>query len=114
MASPEPAPAFDVTVQRRGATLVATTYGELDLVSAPLLVAALRSEDDYQRLVIDLREIGFMDSSGLRLLVAEQDRAEQHGYTLQLVRGGVETSRLLRLTRLDEKLPFVDADVLEE
>lgn len=110
MTSLEPTPAFDVAVQRRDGTLVAVPAGELDLATAPQLIAALRSHDDYERLVIDLRSLSFMDSSGLRLLVSESDRAQRAGYELRLVRGGAEVSRLLRLTRLDEKLPFVDAD----
>ncbi|MDW5598492.1 STAS domain-containing protein [Conexibacter stalactiti] len=112
MTSLEPTPAFDVSVERREATLVAAPAGELDLATAPQLIAALRSHDDYERLVIDLRSLSFMDSSGLRLLVAETDRASRGGYVLQLVRGGPEVGRLLRLTRLDEKLPFIDADAV--
>lgn len=108
MTSMEPPPSFEVAVERRDATLVAAPAGELDLATAPQLLAALRSQDDYERLVIDLRLLSFMDSSGLRLLVAETDRATRGGYELRLVRGGAEVGRLLRLTRLDEKLPFVD------
>lgn len=112
MTSLEPTPAFDVAVERRAEALVAVPAGELDLATAPQLIAALRSHDDYELLVIDLRSLSFMDSSGLRLLVSESDRAQRAGYELRLVRGGAEISRLLRLTRLDEKLPFVDADGL--
>jgi anti-sigma B factor antagonist/stage II sporulation protein AA (anti-sigma F factor antagonist) len=112
MTTLEPTPTFEVAVERRGGTLVAAPSGELDIATAPLLIAALRAHDDYERLVVDLRLLSFMDSSGLRLLVAETDRAEARGYQLQLVRGGAEVSRLLRLTRFDEKLPFVDADEL--
>jgi anti-sigma B factor antagonist len=113
MTSLEPTPAFDVAVERRDETLVAAPSGELDLATAPLLLAALREHDDYERLVIDLRLLSFMDSSGLRLLVAESDRASRAGYELRIVRGGAEVRRLLRLTRLDEQLPFVDADELD-
>jgi anti-anti-sigma factor len=100
-------------VQRRDGSVVATPFGELDLVTAPQLVAAIRREEGFDRLAIDLRQLSFMGSSGLRLLVAEDDRARRHGYELKLVGGGPETARLLRLTRLDEKLPFVDAAELE-
>ncbi|MBB4663573.1 STAS domain-containing protein [Conexibacter arvalis] len=105
-------PSFDVAVDRRDGRLVAAPSGELDLATAPLLIAALRAHDDCDQLVIDLRGLSFMDSSGLRLLVSEHDRAERGGYELALVRGGPEVDRLLRLTRLDETLPFVDADAI--
>ncbi|MDO8210501.1 STAS domain-containing protein [Conexibacter sp. CPCC 206217] len=110
MTSLGPIPTFEVAVERREKTLVATPAGELDLATAPQLLAALRAHDDYERLVIDLRSLSFMDSSGLRLLVSERDRAVAGGYELRLVRGGAEIGRLLRLTRLDEKLPFVEAE----
>lgn len=112
MTSSEPTPVFDVEVRRREAMLVAAPSGELDIASAPRLIAALREHDGYERLVIDLRLLSFMDSSGLRLLVAESARAEHAGYDLRIVRGGPEIGRLLRLTRLDEKLPFTDAAAL--
>jgi len=110
MTSLDSTPSFDVVVERRDGRLTAAPTGELDLATAPRLIAALRAHDDYDQLVIDLRGLSFMDSSGLRLLVAETDRAQQEGYELSLVRGGPEVGRLLRLTRLDERLPFVDAD----
>jgi len=106
-------PSFDVAVDRAGGRLLAAPSGELDLATAPLLIAALRAHDGCERVVIDLRGLSFMDSSGLRLLVSEHARAQAEGYELQLVRGGPEVARLLRLTRLDEQLPFVDADAVE-
>jgi len=111
MTSLDTNPAFDVAVQRRERTLVAAPAGELDLATAPLLLAALRehAEEGDERLVIDLRQLSFMDSSGLRLLVSEHDRAQRGGYELTVVRGGPEVSRLVRLTRLDETLPFADS-----
>ncbi len=111
MTSLDANPAFEVAVERRERMLVAAPAGELDLATAPLLLAALRThaEEDDERLVIDLRQLSFMDSSGLRLLVAETDRARRDGYELTIVRGGAEVSRLVRLTRLDETLPFADA-----
>lgn len=112
MTSLDRTPSFDVTVERRDGRLLAAPIGELDLATAPLLIAALRQHDDHDQLVIDLRGLSFMDSSGLRLLVAENARAESGGYELLLVRGGPEVGRLLRLTRMDERLPFVDADAL--
>lgn len=113
MTSLDSTPSFDVVVERREARLLAAPTGELDVATAPQLIAALRSHDDYAELVIDLRGLSFMDSSGLRLLVSEHDRAEQGGYALRIVRGGPEVGRLLRLTRMDERLPFVDADALD-
>lgn len=111
MTTSDPAPAFTVALRRRARTLVAVPNGELDIASAPLLIAALReAPDDVERLVLDLRDLTFIDSSGLRLLVSEHDRAREGGYALAIVGGAPEVDRLLRLTRLDEALPLIDAD----
>lgn len=110
MTSPEP---FAVDVERRRSTLVVVPTGELDLATAPQLSQTIRAENDYERLVIDLRELEFMDSSGVRLLVAEQERAGEEGHELRIVRGSAEVERVLRVTRLDERLPFVEPDELD-
>jgi len=110
MTQPEP---FAVDVERRGATVVVIPAGELDLSTVPQLSRAIAAEDGYETLVIDLRELDFMDSSGVRLLVAEQERAADEGHALRIVRGSAEVERVLRVTRLDERLPFVEADELD-
>lgn len=109
MTTPAQNPSFGVVVDRHDDTLVARPNGELDLSTVPLLVDRLREHDGYARLVLDLRSLGFMDSSGLRLLVSESDRAQRNGYELAIVRGSAEVDRLLDLTRMDRRLPIVDA-----
>jgi len=104
--------AFDVAVSRREQMLVAAPVGELDLYTAPRLTGVLRDQESFSRLVLDLRGLGFMDSTGLRLLVAETERAAAEGYELSIVPGGQEVSRLLRLTRMDERLPLADPERL--
>lgn len=109
MTTPAQNPAFGVAVDRHGDTLVARPSGELDLSTVPLLAGRLREHDGFDRLVLDLRSLGFMDSSGLRLLVSETDRAQTEGYELAIVHGSPEVDRLLELTRMDRRLPIVDA-----
>lgn len=101
---------FDIARDQRHGAFVVAPAGELDLVTAPQLADALREHDGVARLVLDLRGLTFMDSSGLRLLVGEHDRASREGYELAVVRGRDEVHRLLRLTRIDERLPLVDAE----
>lgn len=109
MTTPGPNPLFGVAVDRHDRTLVARPSGELDLSTVPLLTAQLREHEGYERLVLDLRSLGFMDSTGLRLLVAESERADARGYELSIVRGSPEVDRVLELTRMDGRLPVVDA-----
>ena len=60
--------AFHTTLTSAGDALIALT-GELDLSGAPALdeeIDRLAGEEDVRRVVLDLRELEFMDSSGLR------------------------------------------------
>jgi anti-anti-sigma factor len=84
--------------------------GELDISSAPTLEEALgRVEaDGPSLLVIDLRGLEFMDSTGLRTLVSADQRARQAGRRLAIVRGPEAVDRIFNVTRLDERLELVD------
>ena len=59
-------------------------------------------------IVIDLRGLEFMDSSGLRALLAADTRARERGGRVVIVRGDERIQRVLRITRLDERLEIVD------
>lgn len=57
---------------------------------------------------VDLRELAFLDSSGLRLLIELHDRSRQDGWQLALLRPEQEAAALvLRSTGADTRLPFV-------
>ena len=81
--------------------------GELDLSSTPVLEQRLREAlDSGRQLVVDLRNLDFMDSTGLTLLVRWARGAEQDGYELALVRGEPRVHRLFELTGLDSRFTF--------
>jgi anti-anti-sigma factor len=100
---------FDVTIEERGDTVHVTLLGELDISNAS------RLEDDLRRieagsprvLLLDLSKLDFMDSTGLRLLIGADARAREAGRRLVLVRGNEMVQRVLRVTRLDERLEIV-------
>jgi len=102
---------LEVTTRDRpdGGVLVALT-GELDLATAPKLEDELRRVEARRPalVVIDLKPLSFMDSSGLRALIAADSRAREAGSRLVLVRGDERVQRVLRITRLDERLEIVD------
>jgi anti-sigma B factor antagonist len=84
--------------------------GELDLASAEELETQLKelesSEPDV--LVLDLRKLEFMDSTGLRTVIAADARARERGARLVVVRAPDEVDRVFRLTRMDQHLEVVD------
>ena len=58
--------------------------------------------------MIDLSQVTFMDSSGLRVLLTAHRRAEEAGRGFALVKGGDTVSRLLEVTGLSERLELLD------
>jgi anti-anti-sigma factor len=100
---------FAVAVQRRDAVAIVRPRGELDLVTVETLRAALDGIESTERLVLDLRSLSFIDSSGLHLLVALHQRAQRDGLRLTLVAPAAPVDRAIQLCGLDTELPFVAA-----
>jgi anti-anti-sigma factor len=96
-------------VRKDGRDSVITLYGELDLASSPTLEAELEQLEGSERVVIDLRELEFIDSTGLSVLVKAHQQAQEQGTEFGLVKGGGQVQRLLRLTGLAERLTIADA-----
>lgn len=95
-----PVPEFSTTVEEvRGVPVVVVT-GEMDLVTAPAVRAAL--QDAVPRtgsMVLDLSACTFLDSTGLHVLVELQEQLARDGERLIVAcapGGGV--SRLITLT----------------
>ena len=93
--------------QHDGATVLAPT-GELDLASSPELEAELERVKESELIIVDLRQLEFIDSTGLSVLVKANQRAQQAGRRFALVNGGWQIQRLLSLTGIADRLPLVD------
>lgn len=102
---------FNVAEQQHGAASVLTVSGELDLRTSPELEDRLgRAFDGGAELVIlDLRQIEFMDSTGLRVLLGAHQRAQETGRRFALVKGADQVERVLTLTGVRDLLTVVDA-----
>lgn len=86
--------------------------GELDIATVPALDEALRSAERAGSLVIlDLRELEFMDSSGAHLMLAADRRIRRSGGRLVILRGPAELDRLLALTGFGRELDFADPPI---
>jgi anti-sigma B factor antagonist len=87
-----------------GAIRVAVT-GELDMLTAPRLDRALhRAARRAPAIVLDLRELDFLDSSGGHLIVAARRRVRDAGGRLVVVRGHGFVERFFALVGLDREL----------
>ena len=101
---------FLVDVRRRDDDAIVQPHGELDLATVETLQAALDGVERAGRLVLDLRGLSFIDSSGLHLLVALHQRAQRDGFQLTLMAPAAPADTALQLSGLDQALPFVAAD----
>ena len=90
---------------RAGTDTLALT-GELDIDSASKLEEAVREVcASGTGLVIDLRKVTFMDSTGLRVLIVAGALCEEMGHELRII-PGEDIQRILEITGLDRVLPF--------
>lgn len=100
---------FHVDVAEDGPRAVISLHGELDLLTADRVEAAL--DDLYRRkrvVVLDLRGLTFMDSSAIRLLVTFDAISRNDGVTLYIVRAPEKVHRVLDITGVAEHLALVD------
>jgi len=98
---------FAVEVQRRDDVVIVEPRGELDVATVETLGAALEDLNGAGRLVLDLRGLSFIDSSGLHLLVALHQRAQRDGFQLALVAPAPPVDRAIQVCGLGKTLPFL-------
>jgi anti-anti-sigma factor len=102
---------FSISISDRDGRAVVVIRGELDLATAPDLDAAIKSRlDDGQDVVVDLRELDFMDSTGLRVLVAAHGRVEGTEQRFLIVRPlpGASIERILAVAGVERVLDLID------
>ena len=87
-----------------GETVTLALGGELDLATAPELWAAIDHAlaQGRQHLVLDLAELGFVDSTGLGVFVRAGKELRASGGRLTLRNPGERVAKLLAITLLEE------------
>jgi anti-anti-sigma factor len=106
--SDEPISEFRVDERRHGETVVLTLYGDLDLRSAEQVderLQALRSAGEP--VLLDLDELDFMDSSGLRLVLNAAEASDAGDWRFSLTSGPDQVQRLFESTYVTNRLPIV-------
>jgi anti-sigma B factor antagonist len=96
---------FSVSQHRLGEIRVVVPRREIDCVTAPTLAAALDSaiEEGTSKVVVDLCDVTFMDSSGAHVLLDAAERLAllDRPFSVICVRGAI--SRLLEILNLTER-----------
>jgi stage II sporulation protein AA (anti-sigma F factor antagonist) len=98
----------DIRVAVADGRYTVAVSGELDILSAGKLEAVLLeiSGDSASALRLDLSELTFMDSTGLRTILLAKELCDSHGFELSLVPGPPKVQRLFEVTALLRVLPF--------
>jgi anti-anti-sigma factor len=103
---------FSISVAEIDGRAHVTLRGELDLATAPELEQLLIERiDASQEVVVDLRGLEFMDSSGIRVLVAAHTRAGRNGTRVLIVRPDPDSAvaKIVEVAGLDRELNILDS-----
>ena len=91
---------FSISVERRGGAAAIVVAGDLDLATADMLEREVGQQraNGVTRLVIDLGDVDFIDSTGLRILLTLRNDAKRHSHALTLVPPAPTARRLFTIT----------------
>lgn len=113
---PESGSVVEVHSPRAGVVVV-SPRSDVDLSRSPELRLALREAQERrpQRLIVDLEQVGYMDSSGLATLVEAMRTAKSTGSPLILACMHKKVRAIFEIARLDQFFTIVDSvkDALE-
>ena len=103
---------LQIVVETRGHEARIALRGELDIGNAPEVEDALLAAEATAAEIIrlDLRELEFMDSTGLRVILSAQLRAAVDGDRLRVTPGSERIQRLFAMTGTTDLLHFEDED----
>lgn len=100
-----------IEISGEGGTLVIALRGELDLASAPAFSAQFEeaTAGAPAAIVVDLSELEFLDSTGLRSILLAHERSADRGCRFAVVPGARQVARLLEIARVEEHLNLVSS-----
>ena len=98
---------FGVTVATADGIATVAVTGELDVASVDTFRGAVaQALADCDRIAIDLRELEFVDSSGLRAIVAIHNASESEPFSYSVIAGPRQVHRTFELAGLDQVIAF--------
>ena len=89
--------------------MVLGLHGELDLLGAPLLQKEIEKVEGGSPgiVVLDLQDLQFVDSAGLRVILAAHERSRQNGQEFALTPGTEQVQRLFTIAGVSEHLRII-------
>jgi len=100
---------FSVKRSEREDLVVLTVAGELDMATVDRFAALVEGIPPGRRVVVGLGDLEFIDSAGLHLLLNLDLRSRQEGWELALARPRTAVLRMLKLLKIDSRIPILDA-----
>ena len=100
-----------LVVREQDAWAVLTVSGEIDIATAPSLRERLHGllAEDKSQLVVDLDDVGFLDSTALGVLVGVLKRARSEGGEVRIVCTQPRVRKVFEITRLDSAFDLFDS-----
>jgi anti-sigma B factor antagonist len=101
---------FRIDVEPSRDAVRVAPIGEHDIATVDKLRAEVDRlrESGFSQLVLDLRGVRFLDSTGLRLVLELDQTAQDAGQRLQIIRGSAVVQRIFEVTQVADRLQFVD------
>jgi anti-sigma B factor antagonist len=101
---------FRIDVEPERESVRVAPVGELDIATVEKLRAEVERlrEAGFTDLVLDLRGVRFLDSTGLRLVLELDAAARETSQELTIIRGSAVVQRIFEVTQVSERLKFVD------
>jgi anti-sigma B factor antagonist len=101
---------LQLATRHEGDVSVVSARGEVDVFTAPGLDTELDAliADGHARLVVDLSDVAFLDSTGLGVLVKALTHAREAGGWLHLVVTSDRIRKIFEITGLDASIPIFD------
>ena len=98
-----------LAAESRGNSMVVTIHGDLDIVTSPELDECLtRLHGSHDRIILDLADVDFLDTSALAVIVGHWKKAEAAGGVLALAGARYRYTKTLWITGLAERLTLYD------
>lgn len=95
-----------IDLRRENDRIVLSLSGELDMANAPALQSALEGPElaETKTVVLDLQPLTFLDSTGLRVILAARELCWRRGQEFAVTPGSAQVQRLLSVTGVGEHL----------
>ncbi len=102
---------LDITVDKTDDLCVISLEGEVDVYTAPQLKQSLVDSIDSGcvNILVDMQQVGFIDSSGLGVLVGGLRRAKEQSGAIRLVCSRDNILKIFRITGLDKVFPIFES-----